>query len=91
MYRCVRSIDLASISTIFRLDFGTILPLWYYFDFHFIYGLLRLSNNIVGQTDIQMSWLPVKCYKYLPLLWRNRGGNKVILYFFYISLLIIIK
>ena len=35
MYRCVISIDLASISTIFRLDFGTILPLWYYFDFHF--------------------------------------------------------
>ena len=31
MYMCFRGIDVASVSTIFRLEFGTGPTLWYFF------------------------------------------------------------
>jgi len=55
MYMCVRGIGFASVSTIFLLDFETVLTAWYFlFLFYSLFLDVHFANNISYALDLEI-------------------------------------
>ena len=52
----IRGIDFASVPTIFRLVFGSVPTVWYFFDFHFItYVRMHMPITLIQHSLVNLS------------------------------------
>jgi hypothetical protein len=63
IYTCVRGIDFASVFTIFLLDFGAVLTIWYvFFHFNTLVAEKKLCLNIHHITVLAPLFLGIKYF-----------------------------